>query len=120
MRKFIVGGLAAVAAVLGVAAAVPAAAHADPSTDAVFIAGARAGGITGSVSTLIANGHAVCYAIDVAGMRPADAQHQIWLNTDLDQNHSIWFTVVAIDSYCPWNTQLMPGQTDATGSTATA
>ena len=44
------------------------------------------------MSTLIANGHTVCYDIDVAGMRPADMQHQFWLQTDMDENHSIWFT----------------------------
>jgi hypothetical protein len=117
MKKMIVGGLAAVAAALGIAAAVPAQVHADASTDAVFIAGERAGGITGPMSTLIAYGHTVCYDIDVAGMRPADAQHQIWLQTDMDENQSIWFTIGAIDNYCPWDKNLMPGQTDATGST---
>ena len=45
------------------------------------------------MSTLIANGHTVCYDIDVAGMRPADVQHQFWLQTDMDENHSIWFTI---------------------------
>jgi len=118
MKKMIVGGLAAAGVALGIAAAVPAQAHADATTqDATFVAGVRAGGVTGSVSTLIANGHTVCYDIDVAGMRPADVQHQIWLQTDMDENHSIWFTIVAIDNYCPWDTHLMPGQTDATGST---
>jgi len=50
-------------------------------------------------------------------MRPADVRHQFWWQTDMDENHSIWFTIVAIDNYCPWDTHLMPGQTDATGST---
>jgi hypothetical protein len=44
MKKMIVGGLAAVAAALGIAAAVPSQVHADASTDAVFIpASVRAG-----------------------------------------------------------------------------
>jgi Protein of unknown function (DUF732) len=60
------------------------------------------------VSTLIAYGHTVCYDIDVAGMRPADAQHQIWSQTDMDENQSIWFTIGAIDNYCPWDKNLMP------------
>jgi hypothetical protein len=96
------------------------AAHADTSTDGAFVAGERSGGITGPVSTLIANGHAICYDIDVAGMTPAAAQNQVWLHTDVDQKHSIWFTVVAISSYCPWDNNLMPGQTDATGNTVPA
>jgi hypothetical protein len=82
----IVGGLAAAGVALGIAAAVPAQAHADATTqNATFVAGVRAGGVTGSVSTLIANGHTVCYDIDVAGMRPADMQHQFWLQTDMDE-----------------------------------
>ena len=119
MKKAIIGGIAAAAVALGIAGAVPAQAHADAATqDATFVAGVRAGGVTGSVPVLIANGHAVCYNIDVVGQTPAQAQHNVSLQTDMDENHSIWFTIAAIDTYCPWNTKLMPGQTDATGSTA--
>jgi hypothetical protein len=58
MKNMIVGGLAAAGIALGIAAAVPAQAHADATTkDATFVAGVRAGGVTGSVSRLIANGH---------------------------------------------------------------
>lgn len=94
-------------------------AHADVVNDADFVLVARQGGIAGAVDALIANGHKVCNDIDAAGMSPAQVQHQVWLRTDLDTDHSIWFTIDAITHYCPWDTNLIPGQTDATQQTST-
>ena len=126
MRKKIVASLVGGAVIAGAALTsattlgeLPSA-HADLGNDADFVFVARQGGIGGSVGVLIANGRVVCNEVDVAGMSPAQVQHQIWLDTDLDSDHSIWFTIDAITHYCPWDKNLMPGQTDATQQTGTA
>jgi hypothetical protein len=115
------GAVIATGAVLASATAqgVLPSAHADVANDADFVLVARQGGINAALDRLIANGHTVCYNIDMLGMSPAQVQHQVWLQTDLDTRHSIWFTIDAILHYCPWDKNLMPGQTDATQQTST-
>ncbi|MFY9337433.1 MAG: DUF732 domain-containing protein [Mycobacterium sp.] len=114
MKKAIVLGVVGIAAVSGIAMSAPAAASTDAAADAAFLAAVRDGGISGSFDTLIQSGKEVCRRIDVLGMTPLAVQRDVYLETDLDRDHSIWFTIAAINSYCPWNTNLMPGQTDAT------
>lgn len=116
MKKIVIGGISA--AVFSLAGLAPAIANAD-TVDAAFVSAIRDGGIPGSLNILIENAHTVCHNIDVAGMSPLEVQRQVLRETDLDYNHSIWFTIVSIQSYCPWNQNLMPGQTDATARATT-
>jgi cytolysin (calcineurin-like family phosphatase) len=112
MKKMIVGGLAAVAAALSIAAASPAQAHAD-STDATIAAINAASQFTadvtnagfynqGGAASQLLVGIDACNRLD-AGWTPAQVTNDLYVHSGLSAFGSGRFVGIAVRDLCPWH-----------------
>jgi hypothetical protein len=112
MKKMIIGGLAAVAAAIGIAVAAPA--HADGvSTDTAFAVTVAASQFTADVTNAgfynqggagaqLMVGIDICNELD-AGWTPAAAAHDVYVRSDLSAYGSGQFVGIAVRDLCPWH-----------------
>ena len=97
MRRLVV----LVGAAAGIALAAPV--HADPTSDAAFLAALYGAGLShrGSDDVAISAGHSVCQLMD-AGLTPMDTVTAVQTtNPGFSLERAAEFAAIAVKSYCP-------------------
>jgi hypothetical protein len=114
LKKMIVGGLAAVAAAIGIATFPAGSAHADTvDTDAAAAATVAASQFTADVTNAgfynqsgagaqLLLGINVCNQLD-AGWTPSQASNNLYVHSDLSAFGSGRFVGIAVRDLCPWH-----------------
>jgi hypothetical protein len=112
MKKMIVGGLAAVAAAIGIAGSAMGTAHADTSDGTIAAINAAAqftqdvtnAGFynAGGASAQLLLGITACNQLD-AGTTPAQATANLYRNNNLDAFAAGQFVGIAVRDLCPWH-----------------